>query len=127
MEVRWARLGLWASGAVVGAVLVVGVVAPFVAYDPASAVDYEQQLMGPSGAHWLGTDGQGRDIAMRLLKGTEAFFLPGMMAAAVATLFGALAGSVREQQDLIAPVGEAWVADARTRCCWRRMRWHGWS
>lgn len=29
-----------------------------------------------------------------------------------ATLFGALAGSVREQHDLVAPVGEAWEADA---------------
>lgn len=31
---------------------------------------------------------------------------------AAGALFGALAGSVREQQDLVAPVGEAWEADA---------------
>lgn len=31
---------------------------------------------------------------------------------AAGALFGALAGSVREQQDLIAPVDEAWEADA---------------
>jgi prevent-host-death family protein len=31
---------------------------------------------------------------------------------AAGALFGALAGSVREQQDLVAPVGERWDADA---------------
>jgi prevent-host-death family protein len=31
---------------------------------------------------------------------------------ASAALFGALAGSVREQRDLVAPVDEAWDADA---------------
>lgn len=31
---------------------------------------------------------------------------------AAGALFGALAGSVREQQDLVAPVGETWEADA---------------
>jgi prevent-host-death family protein len=31
---------------------------------------------------------------------------------AAAALFGAMAGSVREQQDLVAPVDEAWEADA---------------
>jgi prevent-host-death family protein len=31
---------------------------------------------------------------------------------AAAALFGALAGSVREQRDLVAPVGEPWEADA---------------
>lgn len=31
---------------------------------------------------------------------------------AAAALFGALAGSVREQHDLVAPVDEAWEADA---------------
>ena len=31
---------------------------------------------------------------------------------AAAALFGAMAGSVREQQDLVAPLDEAWEADA---------------
>jgi len=31
---------------------------------------------------------------------------------AAGALFGALAGSVREQQDLVAPAGETWDADA---------------
>lgn len=88
------RLGLWVSGAIVAAVLLVGVVAPFISYDPASAVDYGRQLVDPSWSHPFGTDGQGRDVMMRIVKGTEAFFLPGLMAAALATVLGSLAGAV---------------------------------
>ena len=38
MEAKAERVGLWSSGAVVALVLLLGVVAPFVAYDPAGAV-----------------------------------------------------------------------------------------
>lgn len=82
------------SGTVVAIVLLVGVIAPFIGYDPVSDVDYEAQLLGPSWAHFFGTDAQGRDVAIRLLKGTEAFFLPGLLAAAIALVGGALAGAV---------------------------------
>lgn len=88
------RAGLYLSGSVVALVLLLGLVAPFVPYVPADAVDYDAQLLPPSMAHIFGTDGQGRDVAMRLLKGTEAFFLPGLMAAALATVLGALAGAI---------------------------------
>ncbi len=88
------RAGLIASGTVVALVLLVGIISPFVPYDPAEAVNYDQQLQPPSMAHIFGTDGQGRDVAMRVLKGTEAFFLPGLFAAALATLLGALSGAV---------------------------------
>ncbi len=105
MEAKAERVGLWSSGAVVAVVLLLGVVAPFVAYDPAGAVDYDQQLVGPSAAHWFGTDGQGRDVALRLLKGIEAFFLPGLLAGLAATTLGALAGAV-------AGYAEGWVRSA---------------
>ncbi|MCB9541746.1 MAG: ABC transporter permease [Myxococcales bacterium] len=91
---RSLRVGLILSGAVVAVVLLLGVVSPFVAYDPADAVDLGNQLAPPSAAHLMGTDAQGRDVAMRLFKGVEAFFLPGLLAAAVATVLGALAGAV---------------------------------
>jgi len=83
-----------ASGTIVALVLLLGVVAPFVPYDPAEAVDYDQQLFAPSMQHIFGTDAQGRDVAMRVLKGTEAFFLPGLFAAALATILGALCGAI---------------------------------
>lgn len=88
------QLAFWSSGFVVLVVIVVGMVSPLVAYDPADAVNYDQQLFSPSMAHWFGTDSQGRDVAIRILKGTEAFFLPGLMAAAIAALTGALLGAL---------------------------------
>lgn len=91
---RGTSFALWLSGAVVGIVLLIGVIAPFVGYDPVSDVDYDAQLLGPSWSHLFGTDAQGRDVAIRLLKGTEAFFLPGLLAAAIAVVGGALAGAV---------------------------------
>lgn len=88
------RAGLVVSGSVVAIVLIVGIIAPLVPYEPADAVDYDQQLLAPSLQHIFGTDSQGRDVAMRLLKGTEAFFVPGLFAAALATVLGALAGAI---------------------------------
>lgn len=94
MEARSGRLGLWVSGCVVAVVIVAGLAAPLIPYDPVTDVDYSSVLSPPSTAHLFGTDQHGRDVAIRLLKGTEAFFLPGLMAAALATVLGALAGAV---------------------------------
>lgn len=88
------RTALWASGAVVLVVLVLGCVAPLIPYDPADAVSYDDSLLAPCAAHLFGTDGEGRDILIRLVKGTEAFFLPGLMAAAISVAAGALTGAV---------------------------------
>ena len=53
---RGTSFALWLSGAVVGIVLLIGVIAPFVGYDPVSDVDYDAQLLGPSWSHLFGTD-----------------------------------------------------------------------
>ena len=87
------RVGLWLSGAVVFVVIAMGVVAEFTPYDPSEAVDYTTRLESPSMAHFFGTDAQGRDVAIRVLEGTEAFFLPGLLAAALAIVIGAIAGA----------------------------------
>jgi hypothetical protein len=90
---NWSDLGLRLSGTIVLAVMLLGLVALFVPYDPADAVSYERLLQAPSWDHLMGTDGQGRDVAMRLVKGTEAFFLPGLAGALVAVVLGGLAGA----------------------------------
>jgi peptide/nickel transport system permease protein len=46
----------------------------------------------PSAAHWLGTDFVGRDLLARILLGTRAFLLPGLLAVAVSTAGGAALG-----------------------------------
>lgn len=91
---NFARVGLWLSGAIVALVMLIGCIAPFLPYEPADAVDYDRALASPSVEHLCGTDEQGRDIGIRLVKGTEAFFLPGLMAAAIAVVFGSLTGAL---------------------------------
>lgn len=46
----------------------------------------------PSAAHPLGTDFVGRDLLSRIMVGTQAFFLPGLLSVSVSLVFGALFG-----------------------------------
>ncbi len=51
-------------------------------------------LMASPGAegHLLGTDFMGRDILSRLILGIQAYFLPGLLAIAIALIFGTVLG-----------------------------------
>jgi peptide/nickel transport system permease protein len=46
----------------------------------------------PSAAHWMGTDFVGRDLLARIMVGTQAFFLPGLLSVSVSLVFGAIFG-----------------------------------
>jgi peptide/nickel transport system permease protein len=46
----------------------------------------------PSAVYPLGTDFVGRDLLSRIMVGTQAFFLPGLVSVTVSLLFGALFG-----------------------------------
>ena len=67
-------------------------------YDVVLDVDPSRANLGLSVDHWLGTDDSGRDVLKRLIKGTEAFVGPGLLACFVAALIaipgGAWAGWV---------------------------------
>jgi peptide/nickel transport system permease protein len=60
-------------------------------HDPA-AMDLAALNEPPSAAHPLGTDFVGRDLLARIMLGTQAFFLPGLLSVSVSLLFGALFG-----------------------------------
>ena len=65
-------------------------------HDP-QEINLELLMAAPNTAgHLLGTDFMGRDILSRLIIGIQAYFLPGMLAIAIAliagTLFGVVAG-----------------------------------
>lgn len=48
----------------------------------------------PSGAHWFGTDAQGRDVLLRLFTGGRISVLVGIIAAAITVLLGSIVGGV---------------------------------
>ena len=63
---------------------------PWSPYD----MDMANKLKPPTGAHWLGTDTYGRDVASLLLVGARASILVGVIAVGIGLGFGILLGLV---------------------------------
>ncbi len=62
--------------------------------DP-QAIQMERLNAPPSlDGHWLGTDFMGRDILSRLILGIQAYFLPGLLAIAIALVLGSACGVI---------------------------------
>lgn len=89
MRIRRGRF----AGAILFAVLMAGLVAPWLGYDVGTSAQVDRAGLGPSLAHPLGTDHLGRDVAWRLLLSCEAMVLPALGAAGVALLTGVLSGA----------------------------------
>jgi peptide/nickel transport system permease protein len=68
--------------------------APLLLHIDAYATDVAHAYAQPNGAHWLGTDGLGRDELARLLIGGRITLSVGIVAALVAMLIGTLYGSL---------------------------------
>ena len=62
-------------------------------YGP-TKIDYRAILAPPSEAHWLGTDGFGRDILSRILYGTRVSLRIGLSVVLLTGLFGTLLGTM---------------------------------
>lgn len=74
--------------------VLLAVLAPLITpYDPAY-VDLLAANLGPSGAHWLGTDSVGRDILSRLLEGSRISLLVGFSVAAGTVIVGSIVGAI---------------------------------
>ncbi|MEV4689326.1 ABC transporter permease [Microbacterium sp. LWH3-1.2] len=68
--------------------------APFLApYNP-DAVDFAAVNAPPSAAHWLGTDGLGRDTLSRLIYGARTALLGPLLVVVASTVLGILLGLV---------------------------------
>ena len=87
------RRGL-VGGAAVMLMLVTGLLAPLVAPHSYSAQSLLQRLQPPSAAHWLGTDGFGRDVLSRVIWGSRVSLQIGFVATALALAVGTALGSV---------------------------------
>jgi peptide/nickel transport system permease protein len=86
-------LGAVTAGMIVILVLAAaaaGILAPY----PYDAFDVSQRLLGPSPAHWFGTDEQGRDVFSRVLYGAQSSVLIGVTVVAIATTLAVSVGSI---------------------------------
>lgn len=69
--------------AVVAVVVLVAALAPWLAPHDPNLLDLTDTFAGPSGDHWLGTDGTGRDVLSRLIWGARTSLAgPAMVVAA---------------------------------------------
>jgi len=89
---RLAKLGLVIA---IGFVLV-AIFAPFIAHQDVGLPNLDLRNIGPSAAHWFGTDGTGRDVFARVVFGARISLRVGLtvvvVSAIVGTILGALAG-----------------------------------
>jgi ABC-type dipeptide/oligopeptide/nickel transport system permease subunit len=74
--------------------VVVGVGVHFLGYDQVDDHDLARRYLPISLSFPLGTDGYGRNVLMLLLKGIQAFFVPGLVAALIAGGMGSLLGGI---------------------------------
>jgi len=74
--------------------LICALFAPWIApHDPAR-IDLPQRLLGPSAAHWFGTDELGRDILSRVIYGARISMLVGGCVVAASLTLGLIFGSI---------------------------------
>jgi peptide/nickel transport system permease protein len=103
---RQARLGRWYAAwlafrrnplavtglAIVCGLVVVALVAPWLAGHSPIEQNLQARLLPPGGGHWLGTDALGRDIFARLVHGARITLLIVALVAAIAAPVGLIMG-----------------------------------
>ena len=79
---------------VILAFIIIAIFAPLLApYDPLEP-DLSTVLQQPSGAHWLGTDPQGRDTLSRIIYGTQTSLMIGLIVVTCASIVGMTLGTL---------------------------------
>jgi peptide/nickel transport system permease protein len=87
---RIAMFGL----AVVLFFVLMAVFAPWIAPHDPLAAGWSTIRKGPSAAHWFGTDDLGRDVLSRVIWGTRASLMAGVVSVAISLLLGVAIGMV---------------------------------
>lgn len=86
--------GLMIGAVTVLAVILLAILAPWIApYDP-NEQDPVAALMGPSAEHWFGTDFFGRDVLSRVIWGARISLSVGFLATAIGVVVGTVIGVV---------------------------------
>ena len=88
----WRRLlrrrGAMIGGAVVLLFVALALFAPWIAAQDPIATNWGAIRKAPSAAHWFGTDEIGRDVLSRVVWGTRASLLAGVVSVSIALLLG---------------------------------------
>ncbi|MGI9823464.1 ABC transporter permease [Agromyces sp. Marseille-Q5079] len=93
-RVRRPDLSFAVAVGVLGAMTLAAIFAPFVAPYPPDAIDLLAVNAPPSAAHWLGTDGLGRDLLSRLIYGARTALLGPLLVVIGSTIVGMVLGLI---------------------------------
>jgi oligopeptide transport system permease protein len=85
---------LGASASLVIIVLVAGFLAPWISPYGLGGLEEKRLLEPPSWAHWMGTDGLGRDLFTRVLYGARVSMTVGLGTAVIALMIGTAYGLI---------------------------------
>jgi peptide/nickel transport system permease protein len=90
---------------IVGTIVVLGLLAPWIAPHPWDTISIRTRFQPPNATYWLGTDDYGRDVLSRLLMGTRLSIAMGLgatlLSIAVGVPLGLVAGYFRGKTDEI--------------------------
>jgi peptide/nickel transport system permease protein len=97
-----------------GAVVILGVVGPQMTGWDVLKVDPANRLLPPSGSHWMGTDGFGRDVFTRTLFAARISLFVGLAtmvsSTVLGTVVGLVAGYFRAIDELVMRVMDGFMA-----------------
>src|SRR5438552_6505896 len=74
---------LKAGLAITGAIVLLGLFAPWIAPHPWDTISMATRFLAPNATYWFGTDEYGRDVLSRLLMGTRLSLAMGIGATAI--------------------------------------------
>lgn len=80
--------------AVVCGIILVAILAPWIAPYDATAIDVPRRMEGPSADHWLGTDHLGRDLLSRIIGGARIALRIAGLSVLIGLLIGVVIGLV---------------------------------
>ncbi|MFN2501884.1 MAG: ABC transporter permease [Pyrinomonadaceae bacterium] len=80
--------------AIAAAFIIAAIFAPWIATHDVAAQNLAMRYIPPSGEHWFGTDGLGRDVFSRVVYGARISLEVGITVVVVSALFGTVIGAV---------------------------------
>lgn len=81
-------LQLKAGLLITGTIVILGLLAPWIAPHPWDAISMRTRFLAPSTTYWFGTDEYGRDVLSRVLMGTRLSLAMGVSATLVSLVIG---------------------------------------